>query len=547
VLKSRGWGFPIRNFRLHRRAIFILFVVATLPYLPLLGGVYLFDDIQLIENNYTLKGVRNLSDVFTFVLKPSKPVSNFVLALGQWWGRGSPFHHRLLTLLIHAAAVLLLYANLYLLRRRLRPALPRRFAFWVAFLFALTPVHTEAVGVTWFRMDMLGALFTLSGMWAAQQIGFSRRKGFWYGVLFFSLGLGTLSKEIFAVVLPVCVLAVGWVTRGFGWRQALAVVGMQSIWAGLLGWLLTKDAKSEYPYDEVVGWGIIELPLQIRLSASAFIEGLYKTFSGHGLTIVRLQERFGVGIGLGVEGALAFFALVALLLGWLVYRGGFLRAWAIIFAASAGIYVVIPNLNIGSEHYWYLSSAAAFVLLVYGLFRVVSRFSLRPASFVALGVLVYGIALGMGLESRVARMISRERFYRSEWKAHPEAVGTWSDMATVLMEAGKLEESRKFLDQAKKMDPTHPNVLIGEFLHAFHSKDLKKSREAFTRIQEGFKGRPHMMALFHFHLGMLEEKQVSPAAAARSYLKALEIEPHVKFYREIYEKNAALAKAQSLR
>jgi len=539
--KIAGLGDSIRVFHLHKKAIAILCAVATLPYLPLLVGVYLFDDIQLIENNYTLKTVRRLADVFTFVLKPSKPVSNFVLAWGEYWGHGMVPHQRLLSMALHAAVVLLFYFLLHALRRRLPARLPRRFPFWVALLFAVTPLHSEAIGIAWFRMDMLGAFFTLLGMLATLHLTEKRPAG-WYALLFLSLGLGTFSKETFAVVLPLAVLSVGWVTPGFGRRQVVAVALMQCFWGGILYWLLTKDATSQFPYDDVIGWGILELPLQIRLAASSLIEGIYKTLSGHGLTIVRLQERFAVGIGLGVPGAVAILVLWVSVLVWLIFKGGFLRVLGALLAISETIYLVIPNLNIGSEHYWYLPAAPLLALVMYGVWRAASRFTDRPARVMTFAVALYAVALGMGTESRVLRMMSREKFYRGEWQRHPESVGTWSDMAVVLMEKKKFDEAQGFLTRAKAMDPTHPNVLISEFLLAFHRGDLKGARETFAAIHDNFKARPHLLGLFYFHLGMLEEKAKSPAAAARSYLKALEQEPHVKFYRDVYEKNVAAAK-----
>ncbi len=506
--------------------------------------MHLWDDIQLIENNYNLKAVRKFSDIFHFVLKPSKPVSNFFLAWGQWWGHGMVGQHRILSLLLHAAVVFLLYANLHAFRRRLTSDIPRQFPFWVALLFALAPIHTEAIGVTWFRMDILGALFTLSGMLSVQKIGTSRHRLFWFSCLFLSLGLATFSKETFAFTMPVAVLITGWVTGSLKWRGALAIGVAQTFWVGLLLCLLTLDAQSEFPYDDVIGLNILEVPLHLRLAASALFEGIYKTLSGHGLTIVRLQERVGLGIHWGVQGAAAFISLWIGVLGWLYYCGGFLRVWGVILGASSGIYLAIPNMNIGSERYWYFPAASLFTLLIYGIWCAVARFSRRPVRILSVIVLFYAVALGMGLESRVSRMFSRERFYRGEWKRHPEAVATWSDMATVLTEQAKYDEAEKFIKHAKEMDATHPNVLMAEFLLDYHRKNLKAARVTFARIQSEFKHKPQLMGLFHFHIGILEEKQESPAAAARSYLKAMEADPKVNFYQEVYEKNIKLAKGK---
>ena len=95
--------------------VLILIGTAVLPWIPLLSGEFLFDDYQVIVANADLAKLGSFGDCFSFGLKPSKPVNNFVLALGHWWGQGMPWAQRLISLLLHVGVSLLVFFNLRLL------------------------------------------------------------------------------------------------------------------------------------------------------------------------------------------------------------------------------------------------------------------------------------------------------------------------------------------------------------------------------------------------------------------------------------------------
>ncbi len=122
------------------------------------------------------------------------------------FGAQSGMHH-LLNVVLHAAAAMLLFAFLNRATGRWRPS-----AF-VAFLFALHPLHVESVAWISERKDVLSALFGFLSLWAYV----SQRRAL--SVAAFALGL--MSKPML-VTLPLLLLLLDyWPLQRFrNWRQA---------------------------------------------------------------------------------------------------------------------------------------------------------------------------------------------------------------------------------------------------------------------------------------------------------------------------------------
>src|ERR1022692_4008855 len=108
----------------------------------------------------------------------------------QMFGLRSGWHH-LTNVLLHALAVLLLFAFLKRSTGRRWPSA------WVALLFALHPLHVESVAWVAERKDVLSAFFWFLALWSYV------RRHYWLTLLAFCLGL--MSKPM-VVTLPFVLL-----------------------------------------------------------------------------------------------------------------------------------------------------------------------------------------------------------------------------------------------------------------------------------------------------------------------------------------------------
>ena len=134
----------------------------------------------------------------------------------QLFGMDAGWHH-LTNAAIHALAVLLLFAFLL---RATRARWPSAF---VAFLFALHPLHVESVAWVSERKDVLCALFWMLALWCwVQYAEHSERR--WYMLSLAAFVLGLLAKPMI-VSLPLLLLLLDfWPLRRYvtaGWKKLI--------------------------------------------------------------------------------------------------------------------------------------------------------------------------------------------------------------------------------------------------------------------------------------------------------------------------------------
>lgn len=135
-------------------------------YLPALQGEYTLDDVAAVREDVRLRGPGAVPGAFTrpylwdvpAARSPYRPVTSVTYALNWQLGDGDPFVFHLFNVLVHLAAVLALLSVLIAL------GAPRWAAGPAAVLFAVHPVHVEAVANIVGRADVLMTLFCLLGV-----------------------------------------------------------------------------------------------------------------------------------------------------------------------------------------------------------------------------------------------------------------------------------------------------------------------------------------------------------------------------------------------
>src|SRR6266540_1541641 len=141
----------------------VLIAACILTYANGLGGGFTYDDKAIVRDNPRIRSPGSVPQIFATsyfggprgagtVYRPLLLLSYAV----QWWihGRQAVAFHAV-NVLLHAGATLLLAALL------LRIAIPSAVAFSGALLFAVAPIHVEAVTSLVGRGEVLAAVFTL--------------------------------------------------------------------------------------------------------------------------------------------------------------------------------------------------------------------------------------------------------------------------------------------------------------------------------------------------------------------------------------------------
>jgi tetratricopeptide (TPR) repeat protein len=192
-------------------AAFALALLVGLAYGGSLDAPYLFDDGALVRDSPCVRDVGTaLEGLVRGADHPCgyRPVRHVSYALDAVVAGSSPRVHRTTNLLLHLGVSLLVL----LLGRRL--GLDPIGAFAAAAVFAVHPIHTEAVTYLTGRKDLLVTLFALAAVLAAarwRRTG--RNAALALAALFFLLALG--SKET-GVVVPLLAAGVAWAATSPG-------------------------------------------------------------------------------------------------------------------------------------------------------------------------------------------------------------------------------------------------------------------------------------------------------------------------------------------
>jgi len=314
----------------------------------------------------------------------------------QLFGLRSGRHH-LVNVLFHAVAALLLFA---FLRRATGARWPGAF---VAFLFALHPLHVESVAWVAERKDVLSALFWFLALWAyvryAERPGWSR-----YALVLAAFGCGLMAKPMI-VTLPFVLLLVDvWPLRR---STGVAPVPWGKLVAEKAPFFVLSAASAIATYLVQQGSGAMRelsaIPFGLRLENAVVSLAVYlaKTFWPAGLAVFYPYPRALAAWEVTLS-ALIIAAIVALVLrsfraypwlaaGWFWYLGTLVPV----------IGLVQVGAQARADRYMYVPMVGLSIMLAWGGAEVVRRFprSKTPVAVLA-GVVCVSSAMLTWLQVR---------------------------------------------------------------------------------------------------------------------------------------------------
>jgi len=450
-----------------RWRIGLLLAVVGLVYANTLWNQFTWDDELYITNNpqvtqFSWRGLLAPNRVTTVF----RPLTFGSFALNWALRGGHPFGFHLLNLLLHAAATLLLYLLLCALLEETTNG--KTMALVAAALFAVHPIHTEAVSSIVGRPELLAAGFLLSA-WILHLSD-------WEIPALVCFALALLSKESAAAFLPLVVL--GDYARG-KWKPPLryaAIAGLTALYLGVLwkvqggrfgqsGIALLDNPLASLP----VGWRILNAT---RVAWKYVALQLYPaTLScDYSFNQIPMYKDWRHTL----PAAIAAAALVGAWL-WVVRRrktewvlGGAIYLGA--FATTANI--LIPTGTILGERLAYLPSAGLCLLVAAVWTRLLAGPLQKRGQTVGLALLLITVgALGV-------RTVVRNRDWRSNLTLFAAAVRAAPDSAKAHLNLASAYRNEKQLDLARgefeavlRIYPNHPDALAGYGLVDFQLGD----------------------------------------------------------------------------
>jgi hypothetical protein len=350
-------------------------LLAILVYIPSFNADFTLDDIPIIKDNPYMKSTDSIPSIWTTHYWAGKVDSNdkglyrpltlttYNLQYAISGKQTSPFH--IINILLHALVCFMLMKMVHLLFK------DYRIVVIAGLLFAIHPLHTEAVAGIVGRAELLASLFILTSMICYHHW---QQKGTvsWLVLLLLSTFAAIMSKEHGFLIAPILVLQETYyyfTTKNYAWgekRKWIALVSVLFIsfalwiyrstitgppvpheqWLGVssanrmaTAFKTTSDyiimhlwpmpLSADYWTDEVpiIGFGnagaLIGLLLVIGLLALSFI----------------VRQKWPV-----VSWGILFFFLSLLPVSNLVFAAGFLKAERILYIPSIGLIVTMAVL-----------------------------------------------------------------------------------------------------------------------------------------------------------------------------------------------------------
>ncbi len=183
----------------------LLVLLAVVPYLNTLAAGFTLDDLPYIRENPAVTNGVDLTEIFATSLPTTylyRPITVLSFAVNEAVAPGNAAAFHAVNGLLHAAVTVLVFV----LAVRLFAV---RVAFIAAALFAVHPLHTEAVTSIVGRAEVLAALFGLLAVLSADPLRrpagrWSERT--WYGLSILCFAGAIFSKENAVTLLPLVLL-----------------------------------------------------------------------------------------------------------------------------------------------------------------------------------------------------------------------------------------------------------------------------------------------------------------------------------------------------
>ncbi len=487
---ATGWR---SIFTAERVALFLLILAAALPYLSSLTFGFVYDDLGVIvevPSRHTWLGVAQ-AWVQSYWGNPEtglyRPVAQFMYALLWNIGGGQPWLFHLFAIVIHVATTLGLW---WLLGR----ATNRWAAFFGALLFAVDPVHVEAVANIVNSSEVLVSLFGIACIGVVLRASMRSEGGTeigWRPALLaagaYALAIG--AKESGAGIPAIAFLCLwGWRASDSGRRPTFrdVLVGGWRAW-GLCTIALVGVATARYL---VLGGLTVNQHWVTHEVRNFTFAPRFWTMTAAWPLIARLlvwpsklRMHYGSDIVLPLAAptvravlALATAAIIVILAALLARRGDrrpFVAiAWvAIAFLPASNL--LVPTGQLLAERTLYLPSIGVALLVAWGinqLYAAARDLGGNVAAQLATGVPLAVVAVGALLVTypEVIPWQTNYTLFLHGIEQAPLASRPWQLMGDLYANKHDHTKAIRYLEHAHNLEPANDNIVFfyAEQLHA---------------------------------------------------------------------------------
>lgn len=525
-------------FKDRRIALAILIGLSLLVYLNSLNGAFVSDDIATIPRNPLI------AHPGKYLFSGNLP--SFTLSINYLIGKIHPFIYHLTNLLFHIGVVILAYFFLLQITSQ-------EISFLASTIFAVHPIHTEAVSWISGRPYSLGAIFLLASLLLYITAHKEERLNYYLYfaslACFFVAQFAEIKSVAFLLILGLYELTFGKLSQN--WKKLIPYFVLTLLFLVLLFHPFQTRVATENP--EYAGGVTLFKPWeQIPIALSSYLELFVWPMN---LTLYHEDLSFSTA------NYLVRLVITVILLCSLIYF--YRKEKLLFFGFSFFILSLIPTMLpihiawVVAERYVYFGSIGLCLVMAWVLVRGLKKY---PQGLLAVtGILILLLSIRTITRNRDWR--TRENLWVATAEVSPGSPKAWNNMGDIYAGKGDYQNAIKAFQRAIELRPNyvdaHHNVGVTylqmkDFDNAivwfekalaihpiaqtyndlgvayYYKGDLEKAEESFRKAIEldPNSGAPyHSLGILYYTQGMVEE-------ARQAWRKALELDPSIQGAKE---------------
>ena len=426
--------------------VFIAFICIII-YANSLFNPFIWDDSWLIQDNPLIRSFVNLPKIFQVNLSYSRGVftSNFYRPLQSLsymfdyhFSGLSPFGYHLVNIILHALNAILVYFLVLLITRQ------KVISFITSLLFAVHPIHNEAVTYISGRADLLVAFFILLSVILfivySNYVKLKRSVFYLVSVLCFIFAL--LSKEL-AIILPLALIMYDLAFRRNNLRSFSSFIRTYSLFILIdLVYILLRLTILKFT-GELALTGYYSLYSRFIILChgfSIYFNLLLLPFDLHMCRIFSLY--------LSLFNPITFFSVLSFVLTIILLIYSFRKSKIIFFAGAWYTILLLPQSGIYpinafvSDHFLYLSSIGFFLLIVF----LLSKYFSKKIILIITLILACFYATTTTINNYTWR--NEEAFYKRIIKLSPLCANAHANLGVYYRDRGFLYEAERQFKKA---------------------------------------------------------------------------------------------------
>ncbi|AGC43771.1 hypothetical protein MYSTI_02455 [Myxococcus stipitatus DSM 14675] len=501
-----------------------LVVLAALTvYAPALGLGFVYDDFPLVEANPWIRSPAWLGDIFTqqlFGFVPNaegsqafyRPLVHVLLMVIHGVAGMATWAYHLAPVLLHATASLTVWA---LARRMSAGSVATALA--AGLLFAVHPVHVEAVAWVSALMDMSAATAGLGMLWLLTTRPLTPLRAMAGAALWL---VAALFKEPAVMLLP---MLAAWELMATGsahasvWREralrfgplGAAVLLYAVLRLNAVGWASVNSGWDTVPRDIAFLNVFPLLAHHVSLLSWPAVLSVFHPFEPATSVLAgRVLAGVAVAIGMGAGLVLLRRRAPAAWLG---------LAWLTLPLLPA-LHLRALSESAVAERYLYLPSAG-FCLLAACAWGPLTKLA-RPAVAWTLGLVVF-LGATARTEAQMETWQSDVTLWVNAVESSPGAVTPLVQLGEALLRAGEVEEAILALERARMLHPEHLNA-ASQLARAY--VEAGRPAQARELMMTAVRAHPDASG-FHFILGLAHRRLGEKEAALASFQVAAHLTP----------------------